>query len=1342
MDRILLHRLPQALSSQALLAKPSVISNPAVNFELIGAAQGIAGECIGPLTLHTLNDQKEVKSIVNDTEFIFENASTSFFETACVGAPLSSLMLKKDEDSKEFYLKHTRAEDLAVSFSTSDLKLLKPLALPISPNVPNGFHVISPQTIVAGACTSGFQVQLKDEHDNLIVQPSGMNLNLSATGQTKVYTTNECNTELPASVANISKVDFHVQNSMAQTVELEVSSTFASGLKTQKVSIDVIAADASKLEMTSDSNEILAGYCAKLTLKTLDANGNPSAVEIDLNVQLSGSHFYSNDQCQASEISSITFKSGEKQKDFYVQEKTAGLIEAKASAPSFVSGQQNLIVKPDQASLMAVQGNSPLLSGECRKFTLLTKDQFGNDSAVSNDIQIAFKKDLAKEGKFHDNANCTNEVQTLSLAENASQKDFYFKNLKAEMSTIDALLTPSELTFTPKDVTIAPAPASYLSISGLGQIQAGSCEPYSIQSRDPSQNLSSVTADLQIDLLKSQNSSAHFYENRNANGDCENEISQITISQGGNSATLYVRNEKVETMDITAKDATNALTQATLSLGIVAAAATQVALAAVPPGDHTIRAGECAEFKAMILDQFGNTSAINQAQANQILTLSVGQAELFIGACDDAHKVFPPIGSPHLRDFILKPGDSEKQFFLRYTISKPQQLAAVFLNQGSSLYILIEPDAPAQLALTKVIDSPQKAGEPTELRLSLKDQFGNFTSFTEDKLFNLSSSSAAGKFYQNDLSGLPIKTAQRFPANSLNLSGYYYKDTLAGNSTLRASFSDSALSIPDATLQIAIRPQDPSIMQLTLDKTTNLNSGECVKVSALLKDQFGNILSDPLVFLGSASFFSDACATRLSEGTDTFFAVPSNGEFYFSTTQDFTLSVQPRHSRTPSNSQQIQVLVDADGDGISDASDNCPKFPNTDQLHTDSDTFGDACDNCPSIANADQADNDGDGRGNACDTTPTGGTACKDINPQTVPVGTICITQKGFEFERIDYGEGAPPMTVNSFPVNNKWNLRWNIAWLDRTTNKIWSNKNYMANSYGTDYACNQYDNIRYSSPTDRKYATVPTKPDYETAEAHGIREILGMANSEKYWTSTVSIDSSYIEYKWYWTFKNDGSFVQSNPTDLHFRCIADKLSSSAPETPQVPNCADSNLRTVGADFRCKTSRGGIFKKLSPQQNLEGEAWLDEETQLIWTDLLQASFNYHGSSQTTDLAPFVDAKLACTLKKTKILGTTKTDTYLPSLGDFTLFIMRGGMEVVPNADSTYTYWADWDPGQIAPYEQALQYDERGGFQQRSIYDTTKTNSTDTFLWFNKFRCVRNLNQARDINNNNKMSVLP
>lgn len=85
-----------------------------------------------------------------------------------------------------------------------------------------------------------------------------------------------------------------------------------------------------------------------------------------------------------------------------------------------------------------------------------------------------------------------------------------------------------------------------------------------------------------------------------------------------------------------------------------------------------------------------------------------------------------------------------------------------------------------------------------------------------------------------------------------------------------------------------------------------------------------------------------------------------------------------------------QLPVDTDGDGVPDASDNCPLDDNPDQADGDGDSVGDVCDDCPSdplpeadgdgVCGADdlcpddydpgQEDTDLDGVGDACDLCP------------------------------------------------------------------------------------------------------------------------------------------------------------------------------------------------------------------------------------------------------------------------------------------------------------------------------------------------------------------------------------
>ena len=76
----------------------------------------------------------------------------------------------------------------------------------------------------------------------------------------------------------------------------------------------------------------------------------------------------------------------------------------------------------------------------------------------------------------------------------------------------------------------------------------------------------------------------------------------------------------------------------------------------------------------------------------------------------------------------------------------------------------------------------------------------------------------------------------------------------------------------------------------------------------------------------------------------------------------------------------VAIMSDADLDGVSDGTDNCPNTPNPSQTNNDNDLLGDACDtdddddgvpdtvdNCPLAANPSQLNSDDDVLGDACD---------------------------------------------------------------------------------------------------------------------------------------------------------------------------------------------------------------------------------------------------------------------------------------------------------------------------------------------------------------------------------------
>ncbi len=100
--------------------------------------------------------------------------------------------------------------------------------------------------------------------------------------------------------------------------------------------------------------------------------------------------------------------------------------------------------------------------------------------------------------------------------------------------------------------------------------------------------------------------------------------------------------------------------------------------------------------------------------------------------------------------------------------------------------------------------------------------------------------------------------------------------------------------------------------------------------------------------------------------------------------QDSSSSPIPNGDPCPSSG------ADADGDGVVEAIDKCPGFPDPAQSDADSDTHGDPCDNCPSTENFQQSDLDGDGLGDACDPDVDGDLVPEDGDGSGTPGDAPC----------------------------------------------------------------------------------------------------------------------------------------------------------------------------------------------------------------------------------------------------------------------------------------------------------------------------------------------------------------
>ena len=132
--------------------------------------------------------------------------------------------------------------------------------------------------------------------------------------------------------------------------------------------------------------------------------------------------------------------------------------------------------------------------------------------------------------------------------------------------------------------------------------------------------------------------------------------------------------------------------------------------------------------------------------------------------------------------------------------------------------------------------------------------------------------------------------------------------------------------------------------------------------------------SSTLLFASSVSEVGGAGATPWKSFA---FVIPATGEYRLAVRVDNAVDCG---EESAVGLDMPEGPIDADGDGVADATDNCPDVANTDQRDNDADRRGDVCDgdddndgvadsadNCALSDNPGQSDDDFDGHGDACD---------------------------------------------------------------------------------------------------------------------------------------------------------------------------------------------------------------------------------------------------------------------------------------------------------------------------------------------------------------------------------------
>ncbi|MCO4793399.1 MAG: Ig-like domain-containing protein, partial [Bacteriovoracaceae bacterium] len=428
---------------------------------------------------------------------------------------------------------------------------------------------------------------------------------------------------------------------------------------------------------------------------------------------------------------------------------------------------------------------------------------------------------------------------------------------------------PSSMSFT---ATGTPdAPHNFL-LSGTNSFVAGTCNAYTVYSRDQFNNLSPATAPISVNLTGA--ASGTFYSDSSCTGG--NEITSTTIGIGSDNNVFYYRNTVRESVTLNVDDA-GALIAATLGVSIVSDVADHIVISSGNGQSGVASTTIASNPVVQVQDQFNNPVE------NESVTFAVTAGG---GSVTPSNATTDNNGQA---SFSLTLGTViGLNSVLATSVNAVGAPSSVTVNATASS------DVPHNILFTGV--DPIVAGVCSgPYTLTSRDQFNNLTDAISNITLTLSDLGSSTAYSDASCTGGNEVTSRIITTGTNNIT-FYLRDTLAETITIAA---DDGGALVDSTFGVTVNPAPANHLDLAgpTPIPTSTCSGPYTIVS---QDQFNNnsnLTSNTTINItggGAGTFYSDSACTGGNEVTNVQISTGTYTQsFYFSdpTGQGLTLNV-------------------------------------------------------------------------------------------------------------------------------------------------------------------------------------------------------------------------------------------------------------------------------------------------------------------------------------------------------------------------------------------------------------------------------------------------------------------
>jgi len=436
--------------------------------------------------------------------------------------------------------------------------------------------------------------------------------------------------------------------------------------------------------------------------------------------------------------------------------------------------------------------------------------------------------------------------------------------------------TPDSIIF---NATATPDLPNNLLLSGANSFTAGTCNAYTVYSRDQFNNLTPAPSPIVVNLT-GQGSGTYYSDSSCTGG---NEITFATIGTGNNNQVFYYKNDTRESVTLNVDD-TGALTASTLGVSVVSDQAHHILISSGNGQSAVVNTNLPANPVVQVVDQFGNP---------------VENETVNFGVASGGGSVSPASATT----------DSNGQASFTHTMGTvvgANSVTATSVNAaGAPTNVTISSTAtsaaPNNILFTG--SDPIVAGVCSgPYTLTSRDQFNNVTNAVTPIVQNLTGLGSATAYSDVSCTGGNEVTSRTIASGTNNIT-FYLRDTLAETIVISA---DDGGALTDSSFSVTVNPAPAD--HLVLTGPTPINTDSCRgPYNIRSQDPFNNnsnLGSNTAINLtggGSGTFFSDAACTGGNEITSVQITSGSSlAQFWFKdpTGEGLTLNVDDAGSLT------------------------------------------------------------------------------------------------------------------------------------------------------------------------------------------------------------------------------------------------------------------------------------------------------------------------------------------------------------------------------------------------------------------------------------------------------------